>query len=478
MEVQSMSSSSKASERVNALLDDNSFVEVGARVTARSTNFNVKPEQTPSDGVITGYGTIDGSLVFVYSQDSSVLGGSIGEMHAKKITGLYDLALKTGAPIIGLLDSAGLRLQEGTDALNAFASIYAKEAEASGVIPQIAAVFGNCGGGLAVAAGMADFTFMAKDAKLFVNSPNALAGNSEDKKDTAVAAYKAEAGAVDAVGTEAEVLEQIRALVSILPSNNEDEAAAECDDDLNRASANVANGIADPSVAAADLSDGNLFVETKADYAKEMATGFIKLNGETVGVIANRTASYDEKGEKTEEFKPVLTVGGAQKAADFVSFCDAFEIPVVTLTNVSGFCTCECAEKKIAKAAAKLAAAFAGASVPKVNVVVGEAFGSAYTVMNSKALGADITMALPDARIGMMDGNFAAKVIAAGKDAAAVAETAKAYNELQNSIDSAAAHGYVDQIVEPADLRKYLIGALEMLYTKREDFPAKKHMTV
>ncbi len=473
-----MSSSSKASERVNALLDDNSFVEVGARVTARSTNFNVKPEQTPSDGVITGYGTIDGSLVFVYSQDSSVLGGSIGEMHAKKITGLYDLALKTGAPIIGLLDSAGLRLQEGTDALNAFASIYAKEAEASGVIPQIAAVFGNCGGGLAVAAGMADFTFMAKDAKLFVNSPNALAGNSEDKKDTAAAAYKAEAGAVDAVGTEAEVLEQIRALVSILPSNNEDEAAAECDDDLNRASANVANGIADPSVAAADLSDGNLFVETKADYAKEMATGFIKLNGETVGVIANRTASYDEKGEKTEEFKPVLTVGGAQKAADFVSFCDAFEIPVVTLTNVSGFCTCECAEKKIAKAAAKLAAAFAGASVPKVNVVVGEAFGSAYTVMNSKALGADITMALPDVRIGMMDGNFAAKVIAAGKDAAAVAETAKAYNELQNSIDSAAAHGYVDQIVEPADLRKYLIGALEMLYTKREDFPAKKHMTV
>lgn len=238
-----MSSSSKASERINALLDDNSFVEVGALVTARSTNFNVKPEQTPSDGVITGYGTIDGSLVFVYSQDSTVLGGSIGEMHAKKITGLYDLALKTGAPIIGLLDSAGLRLQEGTDALNAFASIYAKEAEASGVIPQIAAVFGNCGGGLAVAAGMADFAFMADDAKLFVNSPNALAGNSEDKKDTAAAGFKAEAGAVDAHGTEEEVLAKIRALVSILPSNNEDEAAEECEDDLNRASANVAAGI-------------------------------------------------------------------------------------------------------------------------------------------------------------------------------------------------------------------------------------------
>ena len=473
-----MSSSSKASERINALLDDNSFVEVGALVTARSTNFNVKPEQTPSDGVITGYGTIDGSLVFVYSQDSTVLGGSIGEMHAKKITGLYDLALKTGAPIIGLLDSAGLRLQEGTDALNAFASIYAKEAEASGVIPQIAAVFGNCGGGLAVAAGMADFAFMADDAKLFVNSPNALAGNSEDKKDTAAAGFKAEAGAVDAHGTEEEVLAKIRALVSILPSNNEDEAAEECEDDLNRASANVAVGIADPAVAAADLSDGNLFVETRAEYAKEMATGFIKLNGETVGLIANRTASYDEKGETAAEFKPVLTVAGTEKAADFVNFCDAFEIPVVTLTNVSGFCTCECAEKKIAKNAAKLAAAFAGATVPKVNVVVGDACGSAYTVMNSKALGADITMALPDARIGMMDGNLAAQIIAAGKDSAEVAETASKYNELQNSIDSAAAHGYVDQIVEPADLRKYLIGALEMLYTKREDLPAKKHMTV
>lgn len=473
-----MSSSSKASERIKALLDDNSFVEVGARVTARTTNFNIKPEQTPSDGVITGYGTIDGNLVFVYSQDSAVLGGSVGEMHAKKITGLYDLALKTGAPIIGLLDSAGLRLLEGTDALNAFASIYAKEAEASGVVPQIAAVFGTCGGGLAVAAGMADFAFMAEDAKLFVNSPNALAGNAEDKKDTAAAAYKAEAGAIDGFGSESEVIAKIRELVSILPSNNEDEAAGECDDDLNRASASVAAGVADPSVSVADLSDNNLFVEIKAAAAKEMAVGFIKLGGETVGVVANRTASYDEKGEKAEEFKPVLTVGGALKAADFVNFCDAFEIPVVTLTNVNGFCTCECAEKKIAKAAAKLAAAFAGATVPKVNVVVGDAFGSAYTVMNSKALGADITMALPTARIGLMDANLAAKVIAAGKDAAEVAKTAAEYNELQNGIESAAAHGYVDQIVEPADLRKYLIGALEMLYTKREDLPAKKHLTV
>ena len=473
-----MSSSSKASERIVALLDDNSFVEIGARVRARSTDFNVKPDQTPSDGVITGYGTIGGSLVFVYSQDSAVLGGSIGEMHAKKITGLYDLALKTGAPVIGLLDSAGLRLQEGPDALNAFASIYAKEAQASGVIPQITAVFGTCGGGLAVAAGMTDFTFMAEDAKLFVNSPNALSGNSEDKKDTASAAYKAEAGAVDAYGTEEEVLAQIRALVSILPSNNEDDATEECDDELNRASASFAAGAADPSVAVADLADNGLFIETKASYAKGLATGFVKLGGQTVGIVASRTAVYDENGEKSEEFRPVLSANGAAKAADFVTFCDAFEIPIVTLTNVTGFCTCECSEKKIGRAAAQLAAAFAGATVPKINVIVGEAFGSAYTVMNSKALGADITIALPDAKIGMMDASLAARIIADGRGADEIEKTAAQYNELQNSIDSAAAHGYVDEIVEAADLRKYLIGALEMLYTKREDLPARKHATV
>ena len=473
-----MSSSSKASERIVALLDDNSFVEIGARVTARSTDFNVKPEQTPSDGVITGYGTIDGSLVFVYSQNAAVLGGSIGEMHAKKITGLYDLALKTGAPVIGLLDSAGLRLQEGPDALNAFASIYAVQAGASGVIPQIAAVFGTCGGGLAVAAGMADFTFMAEDAKLFVNSPNALSGNSEDKKDTASAAYKAEAGAVDAYGTEAEILQKIRDLVAILPSNNEDDASGECEDDLNRASASFEAGLADPSVCVADLADGGVFIETKADYARNLATGFVKLGGQTVGVVAGRTAVYDENGEKTQEFKPVLSAKGAEKAADFVTFCDAFEIPVVTLTNVTGFCTCECSEKKIGRAAAKLAAAFAGATVPKINVITGEAFGSAYTVMNSKALGADLTIALPNAKIGLMDASLAARIIADGKGADEIAQTAAQYDKLQNSIDSAAAHGYVDEIVEAADLRKYLIGALEMLYTKREDLPARKHATV
>lgn len=473
-----MSSSSKASERICALLDDNSFVEIGALVTARSTNFNMKPEQTPSDGVITGYGTIEGSLVFVYSQDSTVLGGSVGEMHSRKICELYDLAIKTGAPIIGLLDSSGLRLQEGPDALNAFASIYAKEEEASGVIPQIMAVYGQCGGGLAVAAGMADFVFMEKDASLFVNSPNAIVGSSQDKNNTSSAEYKAKAGAVDAYGTESEITAKIRSLVSILPSNNEDEAVGNCTDSLNRNSDQVANGLADPSVFVADLADEGTFYETKASYAKEMATGLIKMNGETVGVIANRTASYDAEGKAKEEYDAALTVDGTEKAADFVRFCDAFEIPVVTMTNVSGFSNCECAEQKIARSSAKLAGAFAGATVPKINVIVGDAYGSAYVVMNSKALGADLTIALPNARIVLMDAGLAARIIADGKDADTLSKTTEEYNELQNNINSAAAHGYVDEIVEAKDLRKYLIGALEMLYTKREDIPNRKHATV
>ena len=217
-----MSTTSKAGQRILSLLDENSFIEIGALVTARNTDFTLKQSADASDGVITGYGLIDGKLVYVYSQDASVLNGTVGEMHARKIANLYDLALKMGAPIIGLLDSAGLRLEEATDALDAMASIYAKQSAASGVIPQIAAVFGNCGGGLAILESMADFTFMEeKNAKLFVNAPNALDGNYTAKCDTASAAYLSEAGVVSGVGEEGYVLSSIRELVSVLPSNND-----------------------------------------------------------------------------------------------------------------------------------------------------------------------------------------------------------------------------------------------------------------
>ena len=475
-----MSNTSSASQRIAALLDENSFVEIGAMVTARATDFNMKQNDTPSDGVVTGYGVIDGNLVYVYSQDATVMGGSVGEMHAKKIVKLYELAMKTGAPVIGLIDSAGLRLQEATDALNGFGQIYSCQAMASGVIPQITAIFGACGGGLAMIPTLTDFTFMeSTKAKLFVNSPNALDGNNVSKCDTASAKFQSEeAGIVDFTGDEATILGQIRNLVAMLPSNNEDVKDADCTDDLNRACAELANCAGDTSIALSMIADNNDFVEVKADYAKDMVTGFVKLNGMTVGVVANRSEVCDEEGKVAEKFDAVLSAKGCEKAADFVNFCDAFEIPVLTLTNVKGFAATVCEEKKIAKAVAKLTYAFANATVPKVNVIVGKAYGSAYIAMNSISIGADITMAWPTAEIGMMDATLAAKIMYEGQGADVIKEKAAEYAELQNSVNSAAKRGYVDQIIEAVNTRKYVIGAFEMLYAKREDRPCKKHGTV
>lgn len=470
-----------ASRRIATLLDEGSFVEIGGAVTARSTTFNLQEKAAPSDGVITGYGVIDGNLVYVYSQDADVLGGALGEMHAKKIARIYDMAMKMGAPVIGLIDCAGLRLQEATDALEAFGSLYHKQALASGVIPQVTAIFGMCGGGLAVVPGLTDFTFMeAKDGKLFVNSPNALEGNEISKCNTASAEYQSKtAGLVDGIGAEAEILGQIRDLVCMLPANNEDDMSyEECTDDLNRICADIANASEDTAIALAQIADNQILVETKKDYAKEMVTGFIRLNGMTVGVVANRSKVYNAEAEVEAEFDSVLTVDGCKKATDFVNFCDAFSIPVLTLTNVTGFAATVESEKNMASAVAKLTYAFANATVPKVNVIVGKAFGSAYVSMNSKSIGADLVYAWPTAEIGMMDAKLAAQIMYADADAETLNEKAAEYKELQSSPNSAAARGYVDAIIESADTRKYVIGAFEMLFTKREDRPAKKHGTV
>ena len=470
-----------ASRRIATLLDEGSFVEIGGAVTARSTTFNLQEKAAPSDGVITGYGVIDGNLVYVYSQDADVLGGALGEMHAKKIARIYEMAMKMGAPVIGLIDCAGLRLQEATDALEAFGSLYHKQALASGVIPQVTAIFGMCGGGLAVVPGLTDFTFMeAKDGKLFVNSPNALEGNEISKCNTASAEYQSKtAGLVDGIGAEAEILGQIRDLVCMLPANNEDDMSyEECTDDLNRICADIANASEDTAIALAQIADNQILVETKKDYAKEMVTGFIRLNGMTVGVVANRSKVYNAEAEVEAEFDSVLTVDGCKKATDFVNFCDAFSIPVLTLTNVTGFAATVESEKNMASAVAKLTYAFANATVPKVNVIVGKAFGSAYVSMNSKSIGADLVYAWPTAEIGMMDAKLAAQIMYADADAETLNEKAAEYKELQSSPNSAAARGYVDAIIEPADTRKYVIGAFEMLFTKREDRPAKKHGTV
>ncbi len=470
-----------ARERITSLLDDNSFVEVGAFVTKRSTDFNLQQKDTPADGVITGYGVIGGNLVYVFSQDASSMGGSIGEMHAKKITNIYDLALKVGAPVIGLIDSTGLRLQEATDALNGFGEIYLKQTMASGIIPQITAIFGNSGGGLAVMASLSDFSFMEeKNSRLFINSPNALSGNNKDKCDTAKAAFQAKTGVVDYVGdTETDVLKKIRELITILPSNNEDDASFdECTDDLNRLLPGMTSEVKDTRKALIDMSDNQYFFEIKPDYAKEMVTGFIRLNGVTVGAVANCTEILDETGKVTASFDGTLTTAACYKAADFVNFCDAFEIPILTLTNVSGYKATVEEEKSIAIASAKLTYVFANATVPKVTFVVGKAFGTAYITMNSKHIGADLVFALPSAQIGMMDAELAAQIMYDNEDKGVVKEKSAEYAKLQSSAEAAARRGYVDSIIEPDTMRKHAIYSFEMLFTKREARPAKKHGTI
>ena len=470
-----------AGRRIIDLLDAGSFVEIGGAVTARTTDFNMQEKETPADGVITGYGVIDGNLTYVYSQDASVLNGAMGEMHAKKIANIYDMAMKMGAPVIGLIDCAGLRLQEATDALEAFGSLYMKQSMASGVIPQITAIFGTCGGGMSLVPALTDFTFMeSSKAKLFVNSPNAILGNDISKNNTSSAEFQSgKAGLVDDSGTEEEIIESIRELVGILPVNNEEDSSyGECLDDLNRICSGIENAVEDTSIVLSEISDGQFFFETKAGFAKDMVTGFIRLNGMTVGAVANRMKVYNEDAEAVAAFDGSLSADGAYKAAEFVDFCDAFNIPVLTLTNVNGFTASEYDEKHLAKAAARLTYAFANATVPKVNVIIGKAYGSAYVTMNSKSVGADVVFAWPDAEVGMMDAALAAKIMYAGADAGMLKEKADEYRQLQSSPLSAARRGYVDTLIEPADTRKYVIGAFEMLFTKREERPMKKHGAV
>jgi len=475
-----------ARERIENLLDDNSFVEIGAKVSARSTDFNMADKETPADGVITGYGVIDGRVVYVYSQDIKVLGGAVGEMHGKKISKIYDLAIKTGAPVIGMIDCAGMRLQEATDALDAFGELYLKQVQASGVIPQITAIFGTCGGGTALIPALTDFTLMSKESgRLFVNSPNALDGNEISRCDTADAVYQARAGLVDILAEDdSDMIAKMRALLAFLPSSHTDTIYSDCTDDLNRENPAIA-AMKDTAVLLKDIADNYDFLETKAMYGQEMVTGFIRLDGMTVGVVANRSEILDAQGEVVKTLDNVLTTAGAKKAADMVKFCDAFEIPVLTLVNVKGYKATKHEEYTIARACAALTGAYASATVPKVTVVTGDALGSAYLAMGSRHIGADIVFAYPDAQIGMMNAQSAVKIMYADEISASdnanalISQKAALYADMQTSPLAAAKRGYVDDIIEPAATRKRVIAAFEMLCDKDVDRAAlKKHTTI
>jgi len=328
---------------------------------------------------------------------------------------------------------------------------------------------------------LTDFTFMeGEKGRMFVNSPNALAGNTAEKCDTSGAAWQAaETGLIDRIGTEEEILTGLRQMVSLLPSNNEDtDTYAECLDDLNRPAEGIEGLTGDSALAVSMIADDQLFFEIKPDYGKDIAAGFIRLNGATVGVVANRSELYDEEGNVAESLGTLISSRGARKAADFVTFCDSFDIPVLTLTNVTGFKADFCNEKMLAASVGKMIYAFANATVPKVNVIVGKAYGNAYVAMNSKGLGADLVYAWENAEIGMMDADLASKIMFADADASELREKAAEYRKLQSGVDSAAARGYVDTVIAPADTRKYVIGAFEMLYSKSEESPVRKHGTV
>ena len=470
---------SKAASRIGALLDAGSFVEIGGRVTARNTDFNGAASKEASDGVVTGYGTVEGALVYVYSQDPDVLGGTIGEMHAKKIANIYRMAAKMGAPVVGLLDSKGLRLSESTDALAALGSIYRSMAKLSGVIPQIIGVFGNCGGGISLIPSVADFVFVEKSkARMFINSPDSIPGNNREICDTASAAYQYGEANADFIGTEAEIFAGMRDLLSVLPANNEDEGEPTlCTDDLNRATEGIKGYTADTLGILQMVSDGGKVIEVTGGRGRSMVTAFIKLNGTTIGAVTNRTQGTGADGETTE-FGAKLCPCGVRKAAKFIRFCDAFGIPVLTIAQAEGFKSEFETESTMPKAAARLIDAYVNATVPKVTLNIGKSYGSASVILGSKAVGADIVYAWPDALIGTMDAKSAAKVMCGDADARTIAQQAKAYDELQQSVASAAARGYVDTVIDEASTRKYLIGAFEMLYTKREDLPYKKHTTV
>lgn len=470
-----------ARERIAMLFDEGSFIEVDAFVTQRYDNIG-GVENVPAEGVVTGYGTVDGRLVYAYSQDYTVVNGSVGEMHAEKICRIMDMALKMGAPIVSILDSDGARISEGLDVLKGYGEIFHKSAIASGVIPQISVVLGQCAGGAAFATAMADFTFMVdKISHVFMNGPSVVKGSTNDDitadnlGGAEVHSTKSGLAAVRCA-TEDECFAQIKNLLSYLPSNNLDSSFMyECTDDLNRVSQTLNELISD-SNAAYDMKtvidevvDNGEFTEMYAAFAQNIITGFARMNGSAVGVVAN--AANSELDSKASE-----------KGARFVRFCDSFGIPVVTFTDVSGYVVDKEEEYNgIIRHGAKLLYAFSEASVPKINVIVNKAYGSAYIAMNSKHLGADIVLAWPTAEISVMGADGAANIVfeddIAASDNPVATRNAKIaeYKEKFASPYAAAARGYVDDVIEPDSTRQRVISALEMLMSKRENRPAKKH---
>ena len=475
-----------AIQRIAKLVDENSFMEIGSLVTARSTDFNLTAAKTPSDGVVIGHGLIDGNLVFIYSQDASVLNGTIGEMHAKKIANVYDMAMKMGAPVIGFIDCAGMRLQESVDALDGFGRIYAKEIEASGVIPQISGIFGPCAGGAVYSPALTDFILMMENTSyMFLTGPKVVktvTGEDVSQEDLGGASVHATKSGVThfTAETEEEAMQMIRTLISYIPQNNMEEAPRlECTDPINRLEDFLNEIIPDNPNQAYDMYevigaivDNGEFFEVQPDYAKNIIVGFARFNGQSVGVVANQPKCY----------AGVLDCNASRKGARFVRFCDAFNIPLVTLVDVPGFLPGTGQEyNAVILHGAKLLYAYGEATVPKVTVTLRKSYGGSHIVMSCKQLRGDINYAWPSAEIAVMGASGAVAVLYA-KDAkeaedpkAFLEEKEAEYNKLFTNPYQAAKYGYIDDVIEPRNTRFRVIRALAQLQTKKLLNPVKKH---
>ncbi len=475
-----------ARERIEKLVDPGSFVEIDAFVTHRSVDFGMDKVETPCDGVVTGYATIDNRPVYVYSQDFTVLGGSLGEMHAKKITKVMDMAMKMGCPIICLNDSGGARIHEGIDSLSGYGDIFFRNTLASGVIPQISVILGPCAGGAVYSPALTDFIFMVKDiSKMFITGPQvvqAATGEVVTAEDLGGAlTHNQKSGVAHFINdNEEDCFASIKKLLSFLPQNNlENPPYYECNDDLNRLSDKLNSIIPDNPNKAYDIKDviteivdNGDFLEVQPLFAPNIVVGFARLNGKSVGIVANQPAHLAGS----------LDVNASDKAARFIRFCDSFNIPIVTLTDVPAFLPGVSQEHGgIIRHGAKLLYAYSEATVPKVNVILRKAYGGAYIAMSSKHLGTDLVFAWPTAEIAVMGAEGAANIIfrkeieSSDNPLEKRQEKIEEYKERFSNPYVAASRGYIDDIIEPAATRPRLISALEILDSKRETRPPKKH---
>lgn len=475
-----------ARERLHKLFDDGTFVEIDAFVETRSIEFDMQKKKVPGDGVVTGYGNIDGRLVFASAQDFTVIGGSLGEMHAKKITKVMDMAVKMGAPFISINDSGGARIEEGIDALSGFGDIFYRNTLASGVIPQISVIMGPCAGGAVYSPAITDFIFMVENtSQMFITGPQVIkAVTGEDvtfEKLGGAETHNAVSGVAHfKCANEDECIDQIKRLISFLPDNNLSGAPVyTTGDDLNRLCEDFDTIIPEGANKPYDIRDiiikvvdNNDFMEIQKYYAGNIVIGLGRINGRTVGIVANQP----------KVMAGSLDVNSSDKAARFVRFCDAFNIPLVTFTDVPGYLPGVGQEHNgVIRHGAKLLYAFSEATVPKINIILRKAYGGAYIAMNSKHLGADMVFAWPTAEIAVMGPEGAANIIFRKEIANAddpVAMRNQKIEEYRNKFSNpyvAAARGYVDDVIEPSTTRIRIINALEMLASKRENRPAKKH---